>query len=77
MSYNTVEWARSSVDSQNRSRMSMDSCMRPSTDDSVNMQVVVDALTLRINKLSEVNARIRKQILKFAQLNEAQRKEIR
>lgn len=51
-------------------RMSVDSCMRPSVDDSVSMQVVVDALHLRINKLSEVNARIRKQILKFVELSD-------
>ena len=58
-------------------RMSVDSCMRPSVDDSVSMQVVVDALHLRINKLSELNARIKKQILRFADLQDNQRKEVR
>ena len=80
MSYNQ-DWSRSSVDSSlNRSsvmRASVDSCMRPSVDDSVSMQVVVDALHLRINKLSEVNAKIKKQILRFADLNEHARKQVR
>ena len=51
--------------------------MRPSVDDSVSMQVVVDALHLRINKLGEVNARIKKQILKFTDLNDQARKTVR
>ena len=51
--------------------------MRPSVDDSVSMQVVVDALHLRINKLSELNARIKKQILRFAELQDNQRKDVR
>ena len=58
-------------------RMSVDSCMRPSVDDSVSMQVVVDALHLRINKLSELNARIKKQILRFSELQDHQRKDVR
>ena len=51
--------------------------MRPSVDDSVSMQVVVDALHLRINKLSELNARIKKQILRFSELQDNQRKDVR
>ena len=51
--------------------------MRPSVDDSTSVKVVTDALLLRINSLSEVNARIRKQILRFAELNDGQRKEVR
>ena len=82
MSYNQVDLSssRSSVDSSlNRSsvRMSVDSFMRPSLDDSTSVKVVTDALLLRINSLSEVNARIRKQILRFADLNDGQRKEVR
>jgi F0F1-type ATP synthase assembly protein I len=32
---------------------------------------------LRTKKLSEINSKIKKQILKFADLNETQRKEVR
>ena len=81
MSYNQIDWQRGSVDSQLNSRssvrMSVDSFMRPSVDDSVNNQVVVDALHLRVNKLSELNARIKKQINRFAELQDGQRKEVR
>ena len=78
MSYNNIDWLqRSSVDSVNKSRMSVDSCMRPSVDDSVHMKVVTDALHLRLNSLNEVNCRIRKRILQFADLNDAERKEVR
>ena len=56
--------------------MSVDSCMRPSVDDRESMQAVVDQMQLRMKKLGEVNARIRKQILRFADLTEKQRKEI-
>ena len=81
MSYNQIDFSRGSVDSQLNSRssirMSVDSFMRPSVDDSVNIQVVVDALHLRINKLSELNARIKKQINRFAELQDNQRKEVR
>ena len=86
MSYNQMDMnsSRGSLDSSlNRSsvrssvRMSVDSCMRPSVDDAVSMQVVVDALQLRINKLAEVNSRIKKQIMKFAELEDGQRKEVR
>ena len=41
------------------------------------MAVIADALHLRIQKLSETNARIKRQILKFADLTDVQRKEIR
>ena len=85
MSYNQIDWAdRSSTDSalhrssvRSSVRASVDSCMRPSVDDAVSMQVVADALQLRIKKLAETNSRIRKQILRFEELNETQRKEVR
>ena len=83
MSYNQIDWLqqpRGSIDSQfnrNSVRMSVDSCMRPSTDDAASMQIVYDALSLRIGKLGEVNTRIRKQILKFENLSDTQRKEVR
>ena len=57
--------------------MSTDSYMRPSTDDLQAMQAVVDALHLRMNKLTEINSRIRKQINRFESLNDKQRKEVR
>ena len=78
MSYNQVDWAaRSSVDSQNRSRFSVDSCMRPSTDDSFTIQAVADTLNLKMKSFSDMNVRIRKQILRFAELDDAQRKQVR
>ncbi len=51
--------------------------MRPSVDDAVTMQVIVDAISLRTKKLTEINSKIKKQILKFTDLNETQRKEVR
>ena len=51
--------------------------MRPSVDDPVAMQAIADALNLRFKKLAEVNARIKKQILRFADLTDSQRKEVR
>ena len=58
-------------------RPSIESCMRPSTDSAGAMAVIADALHLRINNLSQTNARIKKMILKFAELNDSQRKEVR
>jgi len=51
--------------------------MRPSVEDAANMLVVVNALQLRLTKLTETNTKIKKQILKFKELSEAQRKEVR
>ena len=78
MSYNQPNWLeeRGSVTSE-MMRPSVESCMRPSVDDSVSFAVITDALHLRIQKLSETNARIKRQIIKFADLNDSQRKEIR
>ena len=58
-------------------RPSLDTVMRPSVDDEMTRNVIADALHLRINNLSQTNARIKKMILKFAELNESQRKEVR
>ena len=41
-------------------RPSIESCMRPSTDSAGAMAVIADALHLRINNLSQTNARIKK-----------------
>jgi len=78
MSYSQVNWLeeRASVTSD-MMRPSVESCMRPSTDSAGAMAVISDALLIRIQKLSETNARIKKQILKFADLNDTQRKEVR
>lgn len=51
--------------------------MRPSTDSAGAMAVIADAILIRIQKLSETNARIRRQIQKFAELKDEQRKEVR
>lgn len=58
-------------------RPSVESCMRPSTDSAGAMAVIADAILIRIQKLSETNARIRRQIQKFAELKDEQRKEVR
>ena len=41
------------------------------------MQAISDALNLRMKSLNDANVRIRKQILKFVDLDDAQRKEVR
>ena len=61
MSYNQVNWmeSRDSVTSE-MMRPSVESCMRPSTDSAGAMAIIADALHIRLQKLEESNARIRR-----------------
>jgi len=53
-------------------RNSLDSFGRPSVDSSINVQVIVDAVHIRLNEIDKKNARIKKELMQtWSDLNAA------
>lgn len=58
-------------------RPSLDSFGRPSVDSSISVQVIVDAVYLRLNEVDKKNARIKKELMRWNDLNSADRWAVR
>ncbi len=67
---NNVQW-RGSTDS---SRSSFEP---RSSNDSRSIKIVVDAVYLKLNELDKINARIKKNIIVFKDLDPPQRRKVR
>jgi len=50
---------------------------RPSVDSSVQFQMVIDSLYLKINELDRMNARIKKSIQVFGDLDQINRRKLK
>jgi len=58
-------------------RPSLDSFGRGSVDSSISVQVIVDAVYLRLNEVDKKNARIKKELMRWNDLNAAERWSVR